>query len=70
MKKTVFAAALALAITASGAALAEQGVAYGVYHQAGEHPDSLIRVTMDCDGELVTGVQIDEKLIPYTVSGA
>ena len=70
MKKTVFAAALALAITASGAALAEQGVAYGVYNQDGEHPDSLIRVTMDCDGELVTGVQIDEKLIPYTVSGA
>ena len=47
MKKTVFAAALALAITASGAALAEQGVAYGVYNQDGEHPDSLIRVRMD-----------------------
>lgn len=70
MKKTVFAATMALAVSVSGAALAEQGVAYGVYHQAGEHPDSLIRVTMDCDGELVTGAQIDEKLIPYTVSGA
>ena len=70
MKKTVFAATMALAVSVSGAALAEQGVAYGVYHQAGEHPDSLIRVTMDCDGELVTGVQIDEKLIPYSVGGA
>lgn len=70
MKKTVFAATMALVVSVSGAALAEQGVAYGVYHQAGEHPDSLIRVTMDCDGELVTGVQIDEKLIPYSVGGA
>lgn len=70
MKKTVFAATMALAVSVSGAALAEQGVAYGVYHQAGEHPDSLIRVTMDCDGTLVTGAQIDEKLIPYSVGGA
>ena len=70
MKKMVFAAALALAVSACGAAMAEQGVAYGVYNQEGEQPDSLIRVTLDCDGERVTGAQIDEKLIPYSVGGA
>ena len=70
MKKMMFALVLALAVSAYGAAMAEQGVAYGVYNQGNEQPDSLIRVTLDCDGEKVTGAQIDEKLIPYSASGA
>ena len=70
MKKMMFALVLALAVSACGAAMAEQGVAYGVYNQGNEQPDSLIRVTLDCDGEKVTGAQIDEKLIPYSASGA
>ena len=70
MKKMMFALVLALAASVCGAALAEQGVAYGVYNQSGEQPDSLIRVTMNCSGERVTDVQIDEKLIPYSASGA
>ena len=48
MKKMMFALVLALAVSVCGAALAEQGVAYGVYNQSGEQPDSLIRVTMNC----------------------
>ena len=70
MKKMVLALTLALALVVCGAAVAEQGVAYGVYSLGNEQPDSLIRVTLDCDGETVTGVQIDEKLIPYSASGA
>ena len=70
MKKMVLALVLALALSACGAAVAEQGVAYGVYNLGNEQPDSLIRVTLDCDGEKVTGAQIDEKLIPYSASGA
>lgn len=70
MKKMMFALVLALAVSVCGAALAEQGVAYGVYNQSGEQPDSFIRVTMNCSGERVTDVQIDEKLIPYSASGA
>ncbi len=70
MKKMMFALVLALAVSACGAAMAEQGVAYGVYNQGGEQPDSLIRVTLDCDGAQVTGAQIDEKLIPYSAGGA
>ena len=70
MKKMMFALVLALAVSACGAAMAEQGVAYGVYNQGNEQPDSLIRVTLDCDGEKVTGAQIDGKLIPYSASGA
>ena len=70
MKKMMFALVLALAVSACGAAVAEQGVAYGVYNLGNEQPDSLIRVTLDCDGEKVTGAQIDEKLIPYSASGA
>lgn len=70
MKKMVLALTLALALGVCGAAVAEQGVAYGVYSLGNEQPDSLIRVTLDCDGETVTGVQIDEKLIPYSASGA
>lgn len=70
MKKMVLALMLALALSACGEAVAEQGVAYGVYNLGNEQPDSLIRVTLDCDGEKVTGAQIDEKLIPYSASGA
>ena len=70
MKKMVLALVLALALSACGAAVAEQGVAYGVYNLGNEQPDSLIRVTLDCDGEKVTGAQIDEKLIPYSAGGA
>ena len=61
MKKMVLALTLALALGVCGAAVAEQGVAYGVYSMDNEQPDSLIRVTLDCDGETVTGVQIDEN---------
>ena len=61
MKKMVLALTLALVLGVCGAAVAEQGVAYGVYSMDNEQPDSLIRVTLDCDGETVTGVQIDEN---------
>ena len=53
MKKMVLALTLALALGVCGAAVAEQGVAYGVYSMDNEQPDSLIRVTLDCDGETV-----------------
>ena len=43
MKKMVLALTLALALGVCGAAVAEQGVAYGVYSMDNEQPDSLIR---------------------------
>lgn len=50
---------------------AAEAVVYGVYSQEGEHPDSLIRVTLTCDADKhITGVQLDEALIPYAVGGA
>ena len=64
MKKMVLALTLALALGVCGAAVAEQGVAYGVYSLGNEQPDSLIRVTLDCDGETVTGAVLRDG---YTV---
>lgn len=61
--------AVALCLTAV-AALAAQGVAYGVYSFEGEHPDSLIRATVDVADGVITAAAFDEKLIPVTVSGA
>jgi len=60
---------LTLCLTAV-AALAEQGVAYGVYHFEGEHPDSLIRAIVDTEEGKITAVDFDEKLIPVAIGGA
>ena len=46
MKKMVLALTLALALGVCGAAVAEQGVAYGVYSLGNEQPDSL-KVNVD-----------------------
>ena len=57
--------ALTLAVVC-GAALAETtttGVAYGVYSNEGEHPDSLIRVTLTLDNGAITAAELDEKLM-------
>lgn len=64
--------ALTLAVVC-GAALAEtttMGVAYGVYSNEGEHPDSLIRVTLTLDNGAITAAELDEKLIPVAMGGA
>ncbi len=64
--------ALTLAVVC-GAALAETtttGVAYGVYSNEGEHPDSLIRVTLTLDNDAITAAELDEKLIPVAMGGA
>lgn len=64
--------ALTLAVVC-GAALAETtttGVAYGVYSNEGEHPDSLIRVTLTLDNGAITAAELDEKLIPVAMGGA
>ena len=58
-------------LTICACAFAQESVVYGVYCQEGEHPDSLIRVTLSCDeSKQITGVKIDEALIPYAVGGA
>lgn len=63
-------ALLCCALACAALAEASTGVAYGVYSLEGESPDSLIRVTLTCEGEKVTAAQIDEKLLPYSVGGA
>ena len=72
MKKRMLAVLLMLVLCAVLPAVAEtaQGVAYGVYCQEGESPDSLIRVTLTCEDGKVTAAQIDEKLIPVSRGGA
>ncbi|MDO5377362.1 MAG: hypothetical protein Q4G52_03410 [Clostridia bacterium] len=72
MKRQILALLAALALCAVTPAMAEtaQGVAYGVYSQAGESPDSLIRVTLTCEDGQITDAQIDEKLIPVSNGGA
>lgn len=71
MKKAVCIALSLLVCCALCCAAAETtGVAYGIYSMEGEQPDSVIRVTLTCDGETITAAQIDEKLIPYSASGA
>ncbi|MDO4492376.1 MAG: hypothetical protein Q4C53_00665 [Clostridia bacterium] len=70
MKKIlVFVLALALCLSCA-AALAEEGVAYGVYSMEGEHPDSLIRATVMTEDGKVVSCAFDEKLIPVAVGGA
>ena len=46
------------------------GVAYGVYACEGEHPDSLIRVTLTVEDGVITAAKMDDKLIPVAVGGA
>lgn len=72
MKKRMLALLAILALCAAIPAMAQttQGVAYGVYNQEGESPDSLIRVTLTCEDGAVTAAQIDEKLIPASHGGA
>lgn len=70
--KRLFAALLAVCcLGLCACAAAQEAVVYGVYSQEGEHPDSLIRVTLTCDeNKQITSVQLDEALIPYAVGGA
>lgn len=71
MKMKSFFAMLLAACCLCACALAQESVVYGVYCQEGEHPDSLIRVTLACDdNQQITSVQLDEALIPYAVGGA
>lgn len=73
MMKKLFSLVLVLALAVVyGAALAETstGVAYGVYANEGEHPDSLIRVALTLEDGAVTGAEIDEMLIPVAMGGA
>ena len=59
----VLCAAIALAETVTG-------VAYGVYSAEGEHPDSLIRVTLTVEDGVITAAKMDDKLIPVAIGGA
>lgn len=70
MKKILCLVLSAVLCMATVCALAEQGVAYGVYSLEGEHPDSLIRAVVDTEGGKITAVDFDEKLIPVAVGGA
>ncbi len=73
MLKKMLGLLLALGLVlVSAAALAETatGSAYGVYANEGEHPDSLIRVTLTLEDGAVTLAEIDEKLIPVAMGGA
>lgn len=73
MIRKIFSLVLVLALAVVyGAALAETttGVAYGVYANEGEHPDSLIRVTLTLEDNAVTQAEIDEMLIPVAMGGA
>lgn len=56
----------------AAAAVAETvtGVAYGVYSAEGEHPDSLIRVTLTVEDGVITAAKMDDKLIPVAIGGA
>lgn len=46
------------------------GVAYGVYACEGEHPDSLICVTLTVEDGVITAAKMDDKLIPVAIGGA
>lgn len=52
------------------AALAETGVAYGVYSMPGEAMDSLIRASVTVEDGKITAVKFDEKLVPVAHGGA
>ncbi|MBQ9263412.1 MAG: hypothetical protein IJ189_04280 [Clostridia bacterium] len=54
----------------AAAACAETGVAYNVYHMAGESPDSLIRATAEVEDGKLTAIHFDEKLLPVSFGGA
>ena len=41
-----------------------------MYSNEGEHPDSLIRVTLTLDNGAITAAELDEKLIPVAMGGA
>ena len=62
----------AMLILCAAVASAESttGVAYGVYSCEGEHPDSLIRVTLTVEDGVITAAKMDDKLIPVAVGGA
>ena len=69
--KTRIALILALLLCLlSLSALAETGVAYGVYKMEGESPDSLIRATVEVTDGSITAVSFDEKLLPVSFGGA
>lgn len=70
MKKIVSLILAAALCFVCAAALAEEGVAFGVYSMEGEHPDSLIRATVVTDGDKIVSVDFDEKLLPVAIGGA
>lgn len=70
MKKIVAAILGVMLVLGAAAALAETGVAYGVYSMEGEQPDSLIRITLTVEEGKITDAQIDEKLLPASFGGA
>lgn len=70
MKKLLSVVLAAMLLLTATVALAEQGVAYGVYSMEGEAMDSLIRATVDMDGDKITAVDFDEKLVPIAFGGA
>lgn len=63
-------AAMLILCAAAVSAEATTGVAYGVYSGEGEHPDSLIRVTLTVEDGVITAAKMDDKLIPVAVGGA
>ena len=69
MKNRILLTLLALLLLCT-AALAETGVAYGVYKMEGESPDSLIRATVELEGDTLKSISFDEKLLPVSLGGA
>ena len=63
-------AAMLMLCAAIASAEAKTGVAYGVYSGEGEHPDSLIRVTLTVEDGVITAAKMDDKLIPVAIGGA
>ena len=74
MTKRLIALFLCLTMLTLCAAIASAdtvtGVAYGVYAGEGEHPDSLIRVTLTVEDGVITAAKMDDKLIPVAIGGA
>lgn len=68
---SLFLCAVALMLcTAVATAESATGVAYGVYSCEGEHPDSLVRVTLTVEDGVITAAKMDDKLIPVAIGGA
>ena len=63
-------AAMLVLCAAIASAEVKTGVAYGVYSGEGEHPDSLIRVTLTVEDGVITAAKMDDKLIPVAIGGA